>query len=100
MFGLRLARSRVRCTSKARRSWRAFFAPGFSTNAKRANDIAPVETGKVVTQLFATGGNWRHRDVRRRQKKNPKQNTRLGFLWTRRQGLSGDGVPPDPVRSN
>ena len=30
-------------------------------------------------------------------KKNPKQNTRLGFLWTRRQGLGGWGVPPDPV---
>ena len=50
MFGLRLARSRVRCTSKARRSWRAFFAPGFSTNAKRANDIAPVDCAEARAQ--------------------------------------------------
>jgi hypothetical protein len=47
MFGLRLARSRARCTFKARRSWRAFFAPGFSTNAKRANDIAPVDCAEA-----------------------------------------------------
>jgi hypothetical protein len=33
-------------------------------------------------------------------KKNPKQDTRLGFLWTRRQGLGGWGVPPNPVRLN
>ena len=27
-------------------------------------------------------------------KKNPKQNTRLGFLWTRRQGCRGMGCRP------
>ena len=43
-----------------------------------------------ATQLFVTG--WQFAGSRRSlspQKKNPKQNTRLGFLWTRRQRLSG-----------
>ena len=48
-----------------------------------------------ATQLFATG--WQSEGSRRSSsppKKNPKQNTRLGFLWTRRQGCRGMGCRP------